>query len=91
MVVPITLVLVFLLLYLSTQSLVKVCIIMMALPFSLIGAIWLLYLLDYNLSVGVFVGIIALAGLDAETGAIMLLYLDIAHDERKAAGPTEHL
>jgi len=85
-VVPITLVLVILLLYLSTQSLVKVCIILMAIPFSLIGAIWLLYLLDYNLSVGVFVGIIALAGLDAETGAIMLLYLDIAHDERKAQG-----
>jgi Cu(I)/Ag(I) efflux system membrane protein CusA/SilA len=85
-VVPITLVLVILLLYLSTYSLVKVCIILMAIPFSLIGAIWLLYLLDYNLSVGVFVGIIALAGLDAETGAIMLLYLDIAHDERKAQG-----
>ena len=85
-VVPITLVLVILLLYLSTQSLVKVCIILMAIPFSLIGAIWLLYLLDYNLSVGVFVGIIALAGLDAETGAIMLLYLDISHDERKAQG-----
>jgi Cu(I)/Ag(I) efflux system membrane protein CusA/SilA len=85
-VVPITLVLVVLLLYLSTQSLVKVCIILMAIPFSLIGAIWLLYLLDYNLSVGVFVGIIALAGLDAETGAIMLLYLDISHDERKAQG-----
>ncbi|MFA5111594.1 MAG: efflux RND transporter permease subunit, partial [Desulfobaccales bacterium] len=86
LVVPITLVLVFMLLYLSTQSLVKVCIILMAIPFSLIGAIWLLYLLDYNLSVGVFVGIIALAGLDAETGAIMLLYLDISHDERKAQG-----
>ena len=85
-VVPITLVLVILLLYLSTQSLVKVCIILMAIPFSLIGAIWLLYLLDYNLSVGVFVGIIALAGLDAETGAIMLLYLDIVYDERKAQG-----
>jgi Cu(I)/Ag(I) efflux system membrane protein CusA/SilA len=85
-VVPITLVLVILLLYLSTQSLVKVCIILMAIPFSLIGAIWLLYLLDYNLSVGVFVGIIALAGLDAETGAIMLLYLDISYDERKAQG-----
>ena len=85
-VVPITLVLVILLLYLSTQSLVKVGIILLAIPFSLIGAIWLLYLLDYNLSVGVFVGIIALAGLDAETGAIMLLYLDISHDERKAQG-----
>jgi len=86
LVVPITLVLVIMLLYLSTQSLVKVCIILLAIPFSLIGAIWLLYLLDYNMSVGVIVGIIALAGLDAETGAIMLLYLDLSYDERKAQG-----
>jgi len=85
-VIPITIVLVFMLLYLSTRSLVKVSIILLAVPFSLIGAIWLLYWLDYNLSVGVIVGIIALAGLDAETGAIMLLYLDISHDEAKAAG-----
>jgi Cu(I)/Ag(I) efflux system membrane protein CusA/SilA len=74
------------LLYLSTQSLVKVSIILLAIPFSLIGAIWLLYLLDYNMSVGVIVGLIALAGLDAETGAIMLLYLDLSYDERKAQG-----
>jgi Cu(I)/Ag(I) efflux system membrane protein CusA/SilA len=85
-VIPITFVLVFMLLYLSTGSLIKVSIILLAVPFSLIGAVWLLYFLDYNLSVGVIVGIIALAGLDAETGAIMLLYLDIAHDERKAQG-----
>ncbi|MDI6854564.1 MAG: CusA/CzcA family heavy metal efflux RND transporter [Deltaproteobacteria bacterium] len=85
-VIPITLVLVFLLLYLSTGSITKVFIILLAVPFSLIGAIWLLYLLDYNLSVGVIVGIIALAGLDAETGAIMLLYLDLSYDERKAQG-----
>jgi Cu(I)/Ag(I) efflux system membrane protein CusA/SilA len=85
-VIPITLVLVFMLLYLSTRSLAKVFIILLAVPFSFIGAIWLLYLLDYNLSVGVIVGFIALAGLDAETGAIMLLYLDISHDERQAAG-----
>jgi Cu(I)/Ag(I) efflux system membrane protein CusA/SilA len=86
LVIPITLVLVFMLLYLSTQSLAKVFIILLAVPFSLIGAIWLLWFLDYNMSVGVIVGIIALAGLDAETGAIMLLYLDISHDEAKAAG-----
>jgi Cu(I)/Ag(I) efflux system membrane protein CusA/SilA len=86
LVIPITLVLVIMLLYLSTQSLVKVCIILLAIPFSLIGAIWLLYLLDYNMSVGVIVGLIALAGLDAETGAIMLLYLDLSYDERKAQG-----
>ncbi|MFZ5450131.1 MAG: efflux RND transporter permease subunit [Thermodesulfobacteriota bacterium] len=86
LVIPITLVLVIMLLYLSTRSLVKVCIILLAIPFSLIGAIWLLYLLDYNMSVGVIVGLIALAGLDAETGAIMLLYLDLSYDERKAQG-----
>jgi copper/silver efflux system protein len=85
-VIPITIVLVFMLLYLSTGSLVKVAIILLAVPFSLIGAIWLLYWLDYNMSVGVIVGLIALAGLDAETGSIMLLYLDISHDERKEQG-----
>ena len=85
-VIPITFVLVFMLLYLSTASLTKVLIILLAVPFSLIGAIWFIYLLDYNLSVGVIVGIIALAGLDAETGAIMLLYLDLSHDERQAQG-----
>lgn len=85
-VIPVTLVLVIMLLYLSTGSLTKVAIILLAVPFSLIGAIWLLYVLGYNLSVGVIVGIIALAGLDAETGTIMLLYLDLAHDERKAQG-----
>jgi Cu(I)/Ag(I) efflux system membrane protein CusA/SilA len=85
-VVPITIVLVVLLLYLSTASLAEVGIILLAVPFSLIGAIWLIYWLDYNLSVGVIVGIIALAGLDAETGAIMLLYLNLVHDERKKEG-----
>jgi Cu(I)/Ag(I) efflux system membrane protein CusA/SilA len=85
-VIPITIVIVIMLLYLSTGSLAKVAIILLAVPFSLIGAIWLLYILGYNLSVGVIVGIIALAGLDAETGAIMLLYLDLSHDEAKARG-----
>src|SRR6185369_16329862 len=54
-----------------------------AVPFSAVGAVWLLYLLGYNMSVGVWVGLIALLGLDAETGIFMLLYLDLAHDERK--------
>jgi copper/silver efflux system protein len=84
--IPVTLALVVMLLFLSTGSLARVLIILLAVPFSLIGAIWLLYILDYNLSLGVVVGIIALAGLDAETGAIMLLYLDLAHDERQTAG-----
>ncbi|MBI4795568.1 MAG: efflux RND transporter permease subunit [Deltaproteobacteria bacterium] len=85
-VIPITMVLVILLIYLSTYSMAKVSIILLAVPFSLIGAIWLIWYLDYNFSVGVIVGIIALAGLDAETGAIMLLYLDLVHDERKKQG-----
>jgi Cu(I)/Ag(I) efflux system membrane protein CusA/SilA len=85
-IIPITLVLVFLLLYLNTQSLIKVGIIMLAVPFSLLGAIWLLYFLGYNLSVGVVVGMLALAGLDAETGVLMLLYLDIAHAQWQREG-----
>jgi Cu(I)/Ag(I) efflux system membrane protein CusA/SilA len=85
-IIPITAVLVILLIYLSTLSMAKVSIILLAVPFSLIGAIWLIWWLDYNFSVGVIVGIIALAGLDAETGAIMLLYLDLVHDERKEQG-----
>jgi Cu(I)/Ag(I) efflux system membrane protein CusA/SilA len=85
-IIPIALVLVCLLMYLSTGSLIKVAIIFLAVPFSLVGAIWLLYILGYNLSVGVVVGIIALAGLDAESGAVMLLFLDLAHDERRDQG-----
>ena len=85
-IIPVTLVLVFLLLYLNTQSLIKVGIVMLAVPFSLLGAIWLLYFLGYNLSVGVAVGMLALAGLDAETGVLMLLYLDIAHEQWKREG-----
>ncbi len=86
LVIPITLVLVILLLFLNTGSVIETIIVLMAVPFSLIGAVWLLYLLDYHLSIAVWVGIIALAGLDAETGVIMLLYLNIAHKARKAAG-----
>jgi copper/silver efflux system protein len=85
-VVPITLALVFLLLYLNTRSLVETGIVLLAVPFSLIGAVWLLYLLDYNMSVAVWVGIIALAGLDAETGVVMLLYLTLAHRKWEADG-----
>ena len=78
-VVPITLMLVFLLLYMNTRSLIETGIVLLAVPFSLVGAVWLLYLLDYNMSVAVWVGLIALAGLDAETGVVMLLYLKLAH------------
>jgi Cu(I)/Ag(I) efflux system membrane protein CusA/SilA len=78
-VVPVTLVLVMLLLYFNTKSMVESAIVLLAVPFSLVGAIWLLYLLDYNMSVAVWVGLIALAGLDAEMGVVMLLYLKLAH------------
>jgi Cu(I)/Ag(I) efflux system membrane protein CusA/SilA len=85
-VVPFTLLLIFLLLYLNTQSVAKTLIILMAVPFSAVGAIWLLYFLDYNLSVAVWVGLIALLGVDAETGMFMLLYLDLAYQERREQG-----
>jgi len=74
------------LLWLNTRSWVETGIVLLAVPFSLIGAVWLLYALDYNLSVAVWVGIIALAGVDAETGVVMLLYLTLAHRERAGAG-----
>jgi Cu(I)/Ag(I) efflux system membrane protein CusA/SilA len=84
--VPITLMIVFFLLYLNTRSLVETGIVLLAVPFSLVGAIWLVYLLDYNVSVAVWIGMIALAGLDAETGVVMLLYLTLAHRARRADG-----
>ncbi len=85
-VLPLTLLLVALLLYWNTGSAVETGMVLLAVPFSLIGAIWLLWLLDYNLSVAVWVGIIALAGLDAQTGVVMLLYLTLAHRQRLAEG-----
>ncbi|HKW67692.1 MAG TPA: efflux RND transporter permease subunit [Terriglobales bacterium] len=86
LVVPITLFIVFLLLYFNTGSGVKTCIILLAVPFSAIGAIWLLYLLHYNLSIAVWVGLIALLGVDAETAVFMLLYLDLAYHEAVQRG-----
>jgi Cu(I)/Ag(I) efflux system membrane protein CusA/SilA len=85
-IVPITLLLVMLLLYLNTRSLTATGIILLAVPFSLVGAVWFLYLLNYNLSIAVWVGLIALAGLDAETGCIMLLYLNLAHQNYLRSG-----
>lgn len=85
-VVPITLFIVFLLLYFNTGSAVKTMIILLAVPFSAIGAVWLLYLLNYNLSIAVWVGLIALLGVDAETAVFMLLYLDLAYHEAKEKG-----
>ncbi len=85
-VLPLTLFLVLMLLYMNTRSLVKTLIIVLAVPFSAVGAVWLLYLLDYNLSIGVWVGLIALMGVDAETGVFMLLYLDIAYRRAEQEG-----
>jgi Cu(I)/Ag(I) efflux system membrane protein CusA/SilA len=85
-VVPLTLLIISLIIYLNTKSAIKTAIVLLAVPFSLVGAFWTIYLLHYNLSVAVWVGIIALAGLDAETGVIMLLYLDLAYNDWKKKG-----
>jgi len=85
-VVPLTLLIILLIIYLNTRSWVKTAIVLLAVPFSLVGAIWIVYLLNYNLSVAVWVGLIALAGLDAETGVVMLLYLDLAYAQWQQAG-----
>ncbi len=85
-VVPFTLLIIFVLIFMNTQSVVKTFIVLLAVPFSLVGAFWMLYLLGYNMSVAVWVGLIALAGLDAETGVVMLLYLDHAWDKYVALG-----
>jgi Cu(I)/Ag(I) efflux system membrane protein CusA/SilA len=85
-VIPLTLFIVFILLYFNTMHVGKVFIVLLAVPFSLIGAFWCIYLLGYHLSVAVWVGIIALAGVDAETGVIMLLYLDHAYDKWRKEG-----
>ena len=83
LVVPITLVVICLLLYINTRSMPKTIIVLLAVPFSAVGAIWLLYLAGYNMSIAVWVGLIALLGIDAETGVFMLLYLDLAYEEAK--------
>src|SRR3989339_297359 len=81
--IPITLVLIFTLLYVNTRSVFKSCLVMLAVPFSAIGAIWLFYFLDYNVSIAAWVGMIALLGLDAETGVFMLLFLELSYDDAK--------
>jgi Cu(I)/Ag(I) efflux system membrane protein CusA/SilA len=85
-VVPLTLFLIVTLLYVNTRSMAKTLIILLAVPFSAVGAVWLLYLLGYNMSIGVWVGLIALMGVDAETGVFMLLYLDLACDRARREG-----
>src|SRR3989441_6652503 len=85
-VVPITIFIIFILLYMNTRSAVKATIVLLAVPFSLVGAVWLLFALGYNVSIAVWVGMIALMGLDAETGVFMLLFLDLAYEERVRLG-----
>jgi Cu(I)/Ag(I) efflux system membrane protein CusA/SilA len=85
-VVPVTLFLIFVLLYMNTGSAAKTWIVLLAVPFSMVGAVWLLWALDYNLSIAVGVGLIALLGLDAETGVFMLLYLDLSYEDAKKRG-----
>jgi len=85
-VIPLTLLIIIFIIYLNTKSWTKTAIVLLAVPFSLVGAFWMLHFFGYNLSVAVWVGIIALAGLDAETGVVMLLYLDLAHDDWKKTG-----
>jgi Cu(I)/Ag(I) efflux system membrane protein CusA/SilA len=90
-VLPLTIFLIIMLLYINTKSMTKTLIIILAVPFSAVGAIWFLYLLGYNMSIGVWVGLIALMGVDAETGVFMMLYLDLAHDQAKAEGKLRSL
>ncbi len=91
LVLPVTIFIVFLLLYLNTRSVVKTLIVFLAVPFSAVGAIWLLHFLGYNMSIAVWVGLIALMGVDAETGVFMLLYLDIAYHEWQKEGRLKSL
>jgi len=84
--VPVVFVIIVLLLYLSSKSWFDTCVVLLAVPFSLIGAVWFLYLAGYNMSLAVWVGLIALAGIDAETGMVMLLYLHQSYDRLKAEG-----
>ncbi|CAK0746632.1 Cation efflux system protein CusA [Gammaproteobacteria bacterium] len=86
LILPLTLVLIFGLLYLNTHSAFKAGVVMLAVPFSAVGAIWLLYFLGYNLSIAVWIGMIALMGLDAETGVFMLLFLDLSYNDAKTRG-----
>ena len=84
-VVPVTLLIIFLLLYLNFRSIAETLIVMLSLPFALVGGLWLMWWLGFNLSVAVAVGFIALAGVAAETGVVMLIYLNHALEEISAA------
>lgn len=85
-VLPLTLFIIFMLLYMNTKSMVKAGIVLLAVPFSVIGAVWLMFILGYHMSIAVWVGMIALMGLDAETGVFMLLFLDLSYRDAKETG-----
>ncbi|MBI4682830.1 MAG: efflux RND transporter permease subunit [Nitrospirae bacterium] len=91
LVIPLTVLIIFVLIFLNTKSVAKTMIVLLAVPFSLVGSFWLLYLLNYNMSIAVWVGIIALAGLDAETGVVMLLYLELAYEQWKKNGKMNNI
>jgi Cu(I)/Ag(I) efflux system membrane protein CusA/SilA len=91
MVIPLTALIIFVLIFLNTKSVTKTMIVLLAVPFSLVGSFWFLYLLNYNMSIAVWVGIIALAGLDAETGVVMLLYLELAYEKWKSEGKLNNI
>jgi len=90
-VVPLTIFLIFLLLYMNTKSAFKASVVMLAVPFSVVGAVWLMYFLGYNVSIAAWVGMIALMGLDAETGVFMLLFLDLSYEEARKKGRLRNL
>jgi Cu(I)/Ag(I) efflux system membrane protein CusA/SilA len=90
-VVPVTLLIIVLLLFLQFRNFMEVLIILLSIPFALIGSVWLMWLLDYRLSTAVWVGIIALVGLAAQTGIVMIVYIDHAFQRRKAAGMINNL
>jgi Cu(I)/Ag(I) efflux system membrane protein CusA/SilA len=91
MVIPLTVLIIFVLIFMNTKSVTKTFIVLLAVPFSLVGSFWLLYFLNYNMSIAVWVGIIALAGLDAETGVVMLLYLELAYEQWKKEGKMKNI
>jgi len=91
LVIPLTLLIIFILIYLNTRSFQRTLIVLLAVPFSLIGSFWFLYLMGYNMSIAVWVGVIALAGISAETGMVMLLFLDLAYERWKQEGRMHNL
>ena len=91
LVIPLTLLIIFILIYLNTKSIPRTLIVLLAVPFSLVGTFWFLHLLNYNMSIAVWVGVIALAGISAETGMVMLLFLDLAYEKWKSEGRMRNL